>query len=107
MTPGRRGKKERRSNERLRTAGPVHYCCSDSRSALPQGRSGLSDLGIVINFSEAGLCFIATCPLEVGQNIVLQSPRMFEGLEEGVVRWCARAGASLWRIGLKRRAFAA
>jgi hypothetical protein len=100
-------REERRDHDRKRVAGPVHYCCSDSRKQLPQSHSGLPDLGIVVNFSESGLCFIATCPLEVGQNIVLESPRMFDGLEEGVVRWCTRAGASLWRIGLKRRAFAA
>lgn len=93
---------ERRNHDRLRAVGPVHYCCSDSEKQLPESLSSLSDLGIVVNFSESGLCFIATYPLDVGQNIVVHSPRLSDGVEEGVVRWCMRTGANLWKIGIQR-----
>jgi len=62
----------------------------------------LPDQGVVLNRSDAGLCFLSTCPLQVGQNIVVNCPWVSDTPEHGTVKWCAKAAADLWRVGFEK-----
>jgi hypothetical protein len=93
--------KERRGKRRKTAARPLRYCCSDpEKKSSTSGR--LPDSGIIINESPTGMCFIATCPIEVGRALVINCPWLSKKTESGTVRWCKQAAFDLWRVGFQK-----
>jgi hypothetical protein len=79
----------------------MHYCCSDPEKKPPMS-GNLPDVGIIVNKSESGVCFITTCPIEVGRSLFINCPWISEKTEPGTVRWCQKAAIDLWRVGFQR-----
>jgi len=93
----------RRNNPRKRATGPVRfYQSSDPKKDAGKNSAGLSDVGIILNASDSGLCFMSTCPLEVGQTLVIHCPWVGDRPEGVTVRWCRKAAMDLWRVGLQK-----
>ncbi len=97
--------KDRRRKKRHKAIGPIHFCCSDDGENPSSAKKAkkLTEVGIVMNVSDDGICFMTTCPLKVGQTLVIRCPWQLNETEEGIVRWCRNAAADLWRIGLQKR----
>jgi hypothetical protein len=92
---------EKRQGKRRRLTGPVHYCCSNV-DRRPPLIGELPDVGVILNQSDSGICFLSTCPLQVGQSLVVNCPWMSEKHQQGTVKWCTRAAADLWRVGFQK-----
>ncbi len=90
-------KREKRRHRRKSLPGPLRYSHADTASTPG---SKLSDLGVILNVSESGICFFTDCPFEVGASLVIECPTISGSPSIGTVRWCKKTAKDLYRVGL-------
>lgn len=59
--------------------------------------------GVVVNFSQSGVCLYMLSPLRVGQEITIMNEHGYQYRKKGVVVWCNKWGENvdIYRAGVK------
>ena len=83
---------EKRMHIRYEFEKDIHYVLHE--------HSQKSFKGIIINISDAGMCFFTFHPLHEGQEIIIKTDEKSLN-RRGNVRWCREMGDNVYKAGVE------